>query len=82
MGRYGYEDRNERIERLLEFATIHNLFICNARFELKPQRKLTWASPDGTHKNIIDLILIKTSGNRRSSTVEHFNVQIFAQIAH
>ena len=58
MGKYGYDDRNERGERLLEFATLHNLFICNTRFEQKPNRKWTWASPDGIHRNMIDLILI------------------------
>ena len=59
MGRYGYGDRNERGERLLEFAAIHSLYICNTRFEQKPQRKWTWPSPDGVHKNMIDLILIQ-----------------------
>ena len=59
MGRYGYGDRNERGERLLEFATVHNLYVCNTRFEQKPERKWTWASPDGIHKNMIDLILIQ-----------------------
>src|SRR4051812_37231826 len=59
MGRYGYGDRNERGERLLEFATVHNLYICNTRYEQKPSRKWTWASPDGIHKNMIDLILIQ-----------------------
>ena len=29
MGKYGYGDRNEREERLLEFAAIHSLYICN-----------------------------------------------------
>ena len=32
MERYGYGDRNERGERLLEFITVHNLYICNTRF--------------------------------------------------
>ena len=59
MGRYGYGDRNERGERLLEFATIHNLYICNTRFQQKSNRKWTWASPDGIHRNMIDLILIQ-----------------------
>ena len=59
MGRYGYGDRNERGERLLEFATVQNLYICNTRFQQKPNRKWTWASPDGIHKNMIDLILIQ-----------------------
>ncbi|CAF1081345.1 unnamed protein product [Adineta ricciae] len=59
MGRYGYGDRNERGERLLEFATAHNLYVCNSRFQHKSDRKWTWASPDGVHKNMIDLILIQ-----------------------
>ena len=59
MGKYGYGDRNEREERLLEFATVHNLYICNTRFEQKPNRKWTWASPHGIHRNMIDLILIQ-----------------------
>ena len=33
MGRHGYGKRNERGERLLEFAAEHNLFICNTRFQ-------------------------------------------------
>ncbi|CAF4616595.1 unnamed protein product [Rotaria socialis] len=49
MGRYGYGDRNERGERLLEFATAHNLYICNTRFEQKLQQKWASVSPDGTH---------------------------------
>ena len=44
MGRYGYGDRNERGERLLEFAATHSLYICNTRFEQKPQRRWTWTS--------------------------------------
>ena len=59
MGRYGYGDRNEHGECLLEFATVHNLYICNTRYEQKPGRKWTWASPDGIHKNMIDLIIIQ-----------------------
>ncbi|CAF0874075.1 unnamed protein product [Adineta steineri] len=59
MGKYGYGTRNERGEQLLEFATSNNLFICNTAFQQKPNRKWTWESPDGIHKNMIDLILIQ-----------------------
>ena len=59
MSRYGYGERNERGERLLKFATNHNLYICNTKFQHKPNRKWTWASPDGIHKNMIDLILVQ-----------------------
>ena len=33
MGKYGYEDRNERGDRLLQFAALQNLYICNIRFQ-------------------------------------------------
>ena len=59
MGRYSFGDRNDRGERLLEFATTHRLFICNTRFQHKADRKWTWESPDGVHKNMIDLILVQ-----------------------
>ncbi len=61
MGKYGCGDRNKRGERLLEFATLHNFFICNTRFQQKLNRKWTWASPDAIHKNMIDLILIQNN---------------------
>jgi len=59
MGRYGYGDQNDRGERLLEFATIKNLFVCNTRFQQKESRKWTWMAPDGKHTNMIDLVLIE-----------------------
>jgi hypothetical protein len=59
MGKYGYGDKNERGERLLEFVTVHDLYICNTRFQQKSNRKWTWTSPDGIHRNMIDLILIQ-----------------------
>jgi exonuclease III len=59
MGKYGYGDRNERGERLLEFATVNDLYVCNTKFQHKPNRKWTCASPDSIHKNMIDLILIQ-----------------------
>ena len=58
MGNYGYGKRNERGEQLLEFATSHNLFICNTVFQQKASQKWTWESLDGLHKNMIDLIII------------------------
>ena len=58
MGRSGYGERNERGERLLDFAVQHNMYICNTKFQQKPCRKWTWVSPNGDVKNMIDLILI------------------------
>jgi exonuclease III len=59
MGKYGYGNGNERGERLLEFVTAYNFFICNTRFQQKSNRKWSWTSPDGIHKNMIGLILIQ-----------------------
>ena len=61
MGRFGYGDRNERGEKLLEFAMDNDLVICNTKFQQKECRKWTWRSCDGKTKNMIDMILI----NRR-----------------
>ena len=58
MGRDAKGNGNERGERLLRFAAMHSMYICNTRLEQKPQRKQTWTSLDGVHKNMIDLILI------------------------
>ena len=40
MGRYGYGDRNERGERLLEFATVHNLYICYSEISTETKSKM------------------------------------------
>ena len=39
MGRYGPGERNERVERLIEFAMKNKLFIDNTRFQQKSSRK-------------------------------------------
>ena len=58
MGRYGYGQRNERGERLLEFAAANRMIICNTRFQQKECHKWTWMTPDGKHTNMIDMVLI------------------------
>src|SRR6218665_3863690 len=58
MAKHGYGTRNERGERLLEFAAKHEMMTCNTKFKQKDCRKYTWISPDGKYTNMIDLILI------------------------
>jgi len=58
MGRHGYGERNDRGERLLEFASTNDLLITNTRFQQKDSRKWTWMAPDGKHTNMIDLVLV------------------------
>ena len=66
MGKFGYGERNERGERLLEFAALNDLYICSTKFKHKPSRKWTWESPNGRDRNMIDMILVD---KRRASSV-------------
>ena len=50
VGPHGYGERNDRGERLLEFASQNELFITYTRFQQKDIRKWTWMTPDGTHE--------------------------------
>ena len=58
-GPYCNVETNERGLRLLEFATFNNLVLTNTLGPHKPSRRWTWHSPDGTHHNQIDYILVK-----------------------
>ncbi|KAJ2938172.1 hypothetical protein O0L34_g18512 [Tuta absoluta] len=51
MGRYGYGQRNERGEILLEYAMEYKLSIMNTFFKKRDSRKWTWLSPDSNTKN-------------------------------
>jgi endonuclease/exonuclease/phosphatase family metal-dependent hydrolase len=69
MGPYGIGERNERGDRLIEFATSRKLYIANSKFQKKGNRKWTWKSPDGTTKNEIDFIMTS-----KESTIENLTV--------
>uniref|UniRef100_A0A672MKF5 Endonuclease/exonuclease/phosphatase domain-containing protein n=1 Tax=Sinocyclocheilus grahami TaxID=75366 RepID=A0A672MKF5_SINGR len=58
MGCHGYGQRNNRGERLLEFASKNDLLITNTRFQQKDSRKWTWMAPDGKYTNMINLVLV------------------------
>jgi len=57
VGPFGYGERNNRGDMLLDFLLQHNLFAMNSFFEKAKQRRWTWASPNGTTKNEIDFII-------------------------
>ena len=59
-GKFGCGVRNDRGERLVQFATYKNLKIVNTFFNKKPQR-WTWKSPGGRTKNEIDYFLTDTT---------------------
>jgi len=66
MRKSGHGDRNDCGERLLEFAMMNEMYICNTREDGKPSRKWTWVSPCGSYRNMIDYVMIQ---RRWSSTV-------------
>src|SRR5271163_2190989 len=69
MGISGIGERNERGERLIEFATSRKLYIANRKYHRKTGRKWTWKSPDGSVKNEIDFIMTSKSNTIKDLTV-------------
>lgn len=57
MGKYGIGDRNDRGEKLLEFAKDQRMYVANTKRQ--NSKKWTWESPDGKTLNMIDLVLIE-----------------------
>ncbi|KAL1447418.1 hypothetical protein WDU94_003530 [Cyamophila willieti] len=56
VGNFGFGDRNDRGDRLVEFAEQEQLCILNSHFKKKPHRKWTWCHPTG-YKSEKDYIL-------------------------
>jgi hypothetical protein len=54
---FGSGQRNDRDDRLIEFAICNKLKIMNTLFKKSASRRWTWRSPDGKTKNEIDFIL-------------------------
>ncbi|CAG4955827.1 unnamed protein product [Colias eurytheme] len=53
----GFGERNQRGQRLIDFAFEHKLAILNTFFNKKPNQRWTWRSPNGNYKNEIDYVL-------------------------
>lgn len=68
IGKFGLGQRNERGERLIQFAAQNNLAISNSFFQHHPRRLYTWTSPDGNYRNQIDYIMI---GSRWKSFIRN-----------
>ena len=56
-GKFGFGERNEAGQRLIEFCRENALVIANTLFQQHKRRLYTWTSPDGQHQNQIDYIL-------------------------
>ena len=54
VGAYGIGERNERGDRLIEFAEEHNLIMANRLFQKPNNRYWTWESPDGSRHQLQD----------------------------
>ena len=57
LGKHGYGERNERGERLIQYAYENKLAIMNTFYKKINSRKWAWISPDHKTKNEIDFIL-------------------------
>lgn len=71
MGKFGYGNRNERGEKLIQYALEHKLSIMNSFFKARKNRKWTWLSPCGKIKNEIDFILSNHPKRIRNIEVLH-----------
>src|SRR5271167_45439 len=69
MGPYGIGERNERGDRLVEFAASRKLYIGNSKYKKRDNRKWTWKSPDGTVKSKIDFIMTDNENTIEDLTV-------------
>ena len=61
-GQYGWGERNQQGDMLVEFAEHHGLKIVNTLFKKHCNRFWTWISPNGETKNEIDYILTDKHG--------------------
>ena len=77
MGLHGLGDRNSRGERLLLFAKQYSLYVANTKFYSRYNRKWTWESFSGEHRNMIDFVLTEQkirSGITRCRSVHSVDV--------
>jgi hypothetical protein len=54
LGPHGYGTRNERCDRLVQFAQEQRMKIANTFFRKSPNQRCTWQSPDCNTRNKID----------------------------
>ena len=54
--------RNEAGQRLIEFCQENTLVIANTLFQQHKRRLYTWTSPDGQHRNQIDIFFAAKDG--------------------
>ncbi|ESO04122.1 hypothetical protein HELRODRAFT_173210 [Helobdella robusta] len=80
MGKYGIGNRNNRGERLLEFAKDQKMYITNTKTQNR--KKWTLESPDGKTTNMIDLILIEQKWMKFVTQCRAFPTLSFVLLLH
>ena len=70
-GGNGYGQRNQEGERILEFATAHDLVVGNSFFKKSEQHLITYRS--GGHSSQIDYILLRKSDLRLTKNIKVIN---------
>ena len=73
VGNYGYDTRNDRGNRLVEFAETEQLYIMNSFFKKKPQRKWTWRCANGAVGEIDYILANKKYIVQDCSVLNKFN---------
>ena len=61
-GKFGLGVQNEAGQRLTEFCQKNTLVIANTLFQQHKRRLYTWTSPDGQHRNQIDIFFAAKDG--------------------
>lgn len=69
MGYFGFGQRNERGQLLLDFARSQELFITNSMFKKRDKRRATWSM--GNTNNEIDFVMVK---NEMKSLVKNVSI--------
>lgn len=69
----GYGERNERGQKLIDFACENKLSIMNTFFAKKPKDKWTWRSPNKQYRNEIDFILTNLPGMFQNIEILNIN---------
>lgn len=74
---YGYDQRNERGDTLLNFLQ-HNIYAMNSFFPGKPHRKWTWAADCGRkdHRMVRAKVILNTRTERQNMVKKKFRVNI------
>ena len=62
MDKFGLGVQNEAGQRLTEFCKENALVIANTLFQQHKRRLYTWTSPDGQHRNQIDIFFAAKDG--------------------